>query len=209
MVFRSVQTAPSVFAMIHAAKPRAPTVIDPSLPAPFRKQTLVSAQICASNILIAGAKKNESLPYRFIHLAEDWHYCSIMSRLQPPSPNLPFSPYLLSAKAQEGERGSRQISYFSSGRKQWLSISIPHRGAAQVLPFYPVIHMQGCARQHVTARCLKALICVPWARRNRRIHIPSIYCYCLILYCKCLIKMMQHKCVLLPPGVHRERHLHC
>lgn len=210
MVFRSVKTAPSVFAMIHAAKPRAPTVIDPSLPAPFRKPTLVFTQICSSNILIVGAKKRESEPAIQVYPC-GWRLTLLQHRHhKPPSPNLPFSPYLLSA-SEGGGRRMRIETYFpfQFGEETMAFYLFFARRHDSSVPLYPVIHMRGRARQHVAARCLKALICVPWAGRNRRIHIPSIYCYRLILYCKCLIKMMQHKCVLLPLGVHRECHLHC
>lgn len=47
-------------------------------------------------------------------------------------------------------------------RKETMAFSLysAQRHGSSVLP-YPVIHMRGRARQHATARCLKALICVP------------------------------------------------
>lgn len=139
MAFRSVKIAPSVFAMIHAAKPRAPTVTDPSLPASFRKPTLVSAQICGSNILIAGAQKKKPAiqvyPFGWrLTLLQHWRPLR-----RPPTsfPHPPPSPLIsrLRLKAEEGECGWRQIFHFRPGRKQWLSISIRRGGTAQVFLF--------------------------------------------------------------------------
>lgn len=141
-----------------------------------------------------------------------WLKTDITAALAPPPPTphflpppTPFSPYLPSASEGGGRRMRMETDFpFQAGKETMAFYLHSARRHGSSVPLYPVIHMRGRARQHAAARCLKALICVPWARHYRRIHIPSIYCYRPILYCKCLIKMMQHKRVLLPPGVRKR-----
>lgn len=141
-----------------------------------------------------------------------WLKTDITAALAPPPPTphflpppTPFSPYLPPASEGGGRRMRMETDFpFQAGKETMAFYLHSARRHGSSVPLYPVIHMRGRARQHAAARCLKALICVPWARHYRRIHIPSIYCYRPILYCKCLIKMMQHKRVLLPPGVRKR-----